>query len=394
MVTTGHIMNRRQIEDAKKLEELEQQEKSLLTQLQSGTDDLDLSSLEGDHLDGGDGGDGGSGEEDEAKKQAEAEAKAAEAEEARKKAEAKKLEEAEKQKKAQQVASKQQPDESDPDFWKKQAETWKKRKGDADRALTPAQEEAAKLRKELEELKSKQQEDRFAALTKEIETLRSALTTGRPAQSQIAEDEALETELSALRAINPEAARLAELEAIRLRKVVGSDNEAIRKELEEVRAAKAQLEAQREQLKADAIRNEHRAFVTSKHPDVDDIYNYAYDALQAWAAEDSPEYLAIVRNPVSVSPQRFSKVIEEFKRYATSGSDSDGSGRSEPAGGDLATRVRKSSAPSKPGSQDPELLSDEEMANFESLMQSFHQNPAKQELLLARLEKTIASMES
>lgn len=412
------ILNRREIEENKRLAELEAQEKDLLEKMGgSFKEDFDISALEGDHLE-----DQGGSHDDEAEarrlqeeQEAEAQrkAEAAEADEARKQEEAeRKRAEDEARKKAEQEQAKPKKlDQSDPNYWQKQAETWKKRKSDADRALTPAQEEAARLRKELEELKTKQQEDKFASLTqedkfasltKEIESLREALASnGRPAQSKIAKDEALEpeldAELNALRALNPEFARLAELEAVRMRKSMSSVNEDLKRQLEEVREAKAKMEQEREQIKRTAATEAHRAFVTSKHPDVDEIYNYAFDKLLGWAAEDSPEYVDIVRNPLSVSPQRFSKVISEFKRFAAEDTDdAPGNQRDagKPAGGDLATRVRKAAPASKPGSGSPELLTDEQMANFESLMQSHRLNPEKQEELLKRFELTIASMES
>lgn len=398
MVAT--VMNRRQLEDAKKLETLEAQEQALLKKLgdaPGGMDDLqadDLSNLEDDVAAEEAARAAEKEAEDKAKKSdkdPEEEArKAAEAAEAAKKAEA------EKERKAAEAAKKvdpskaEKPKEGTAEFWKSQAETWRKRKGDADRALTPAQEEAARLRREVEELKSKQAEDRFSALKQELDQLRASLATGKSAQSQMADDEAMQTEIAALKTLNPEAARLVELEGQRLNRTVESTKAEMQKELEVIRQAKVELENRRLELERNALRESHRAFVVQQHPDIDDIYSYALPALQEWAETDSPEYSAIVRDPLSVSPRMFAKVIKEFKQHASHTAEVEHDTRAdEPAAGDLTTRVRRASAHTKSGATDTDILSEEELNNFEKLMQASRENPAKQEILLRRLEKTI-----
>lgn len=395
----GTVMNRRQLEDAKKLEALEAQEQALLKKLDGkpgGLDDAqdtDFSSLEDDGaaedaaLKDKQGDEYGSGEDEGAGNDAEEEARKKAAEEAAKKTEV------EERKKAAEAAKKgDKPKEGTAEFWKSQAETWRKRKGDADRALTPAQEEAARLRREVEELKAQKAEDRFSSLKQELDQLREALAGGKNAQSKMAEDEAMQTELTALKTLNPEAARLVELESQRIHRTVEQTKSEMQKELEEVRKAKTELENRRVELERNAIRESHRAFVLNQHPDIDDIYTYALPALQEWAESDSPEYSSIVRDPLSVSPKMFAKVIKEFKNHATQAADIEKESRvDEPAAGDLTTRVRRASLQTKSGTTDDDLLSEEELNSFEKLMQANHGNQAKQDSLLRRLEKTIAA---
>ena len=59
--------------------------------------------------------------------------------------------------------------------WRKEAETWKKRKADADKALTPIQQENAKLRKEAEY--QAERFDRLESLLKEATEVKAKVET-------------------------------------------------------------------------------------------------------------------------------------------------------------------------------------------------------------------------
>lgn len=246
--------------------------------------------------------------------------------------------------------------------WKHEAETWKKRKGDADAALAPFQQVAAHEKKRAEALETKLQERDTAIGSiqqeiRELKALISSITPGastRTIQDKVLEDDTYSPEIQELVESFPEVAKVSSATAARAKKeildavderlkMIEGDREARKKE-EDANKARAHFEA-------------HHKAVSEVHPDVDEIYRDAADVLAGWASDQEPEYLQAVKNPLSVSPRFFTKILTEFK--AALGRKN---GSRKPGNGDIAVRAKSATQPSidgVPETQDVYLTEDE-----------------------------------
>jgi len=212
------------------------------------------------------------------------------------------------------------------DYWRQLAEkneqekeTWKKRKGDADRALTPAQQEAARLRKE-----SEKYEERLANMEKLLQQL--AETKSRQTV-ELDPDDDVDTSY-------PDIARKIKQTTNALEDKLRKENEERIKAIEERNNRFEQENNEREQrMYADA----HFVAVLAIHKDASDFFSpdKLGPAIVEWAKTQPEEIMDAITSPLSATPKYVAYIISQFKqatRYAPPPAI-------KPGLGDLATKV-------------------------------------------------------
>lgn len=256
--------------------------------------------------------------------------------------------------------------------WKKEAEILAKRKADADAALGPFQQVAAHERKRAEALENKLQErdSALAEMKASISELKALIASIKPGASVAAikdkvDEEDFDPEIKELVENFPEVARVSEAMA---RRAARSAQKVLDEKISGLETERETRKKEDESNKARAHFEAHHKAVVAVHPDVDEIYREASGVLAEWANEESPEYLNAVKNPLSVSPGFFIKVLREFK--ASLGHN--GKGSRVPSKGDIAVRSRSVTVPSIDGDLEPEevYLTDDEFKHYPRLMQN------------------------
>jgi hypothetical protein len=184
-------------------------------------------------------------------------------------------------------------------------------------------------------------------------------------REQVAESDAFSPEVQELVDSFPEIAKVSAAIAAQTKRELLQQFSAQQEKLN------AELEARKRDeaaAKAKADFDYHHGLVAASHPDIDAIYRDAPDVLAAWAENESPEYLQAVKNPLSVSPRMFIKILNEFK-----GSLSPRNGSRKPTNGDIAVRARSATLPSVNGNESEEkeiFLTDDEFKKFPRLVQN------------------------
>lgn len=261
----------------------------------------------------------------------------------------------------------------DVEYWKKQAEVWKKRKADADRALTPAQQEAARLRKE-----EKEKEDALAQLRNEIESLKQERTRQEVPDSDDLIDEEFESNYPD---IAPKMKAIAKMAKQRT-----AQAEAKAKELED---RIAQIKKEDEERKAAEYAERHFAELKRMVPDLDDFVNPEKlgTPLVAWG-QAQPEYIqGVIETPLAYKPQDVAHVINLFKS-STGMLTAKPAGTKKPTLGDIVTKA-VSAPPSIPDVQEQEYLSDEEMNKFDELVHRHSKDAVYVDNLIKKYEATL-----
>ena len=266
----------------------------------------------------------------------------------------------------------------DVEFWKKkaeerekEAENWKKRQGDALKALTPAQQEAAELRRTNAAL-----EARLEALASKMDSVLQQ--TSQPRHTEVDADDAEFNETY------PEISKQANKTAKR-------EAELVRRELEE-RIKKSELVQQElssikesiQQREQEAAILQHFNEVKSVHSDAELFFNHVLGpAFTEWASTQSPMIERIATSPMSAASKDVAYVISQFK--ADTGLNKK---TSQPSLGDRMTKAMN--APPIPVvAKEADLLSDHEMKNIESLLAKNGSNPKEQDRLLDAYERTL-----
>lgn len=272
-----------------------------------------------------------------------------------------------------EVVAEQVPTPKEEVDWKREAETWKKRKGESDAALGPFQQVAAHEKRRSEALENKLQErdaviSSFRSELGELKQLIASIQPGASTQAireQVAESDAFSPEIQELVDSFPEVAKVSAAIAAQTKRELlqqfGVQQEKLNAELE----ARKRDEAA---AKAKADFEYHHGLVAASHPDIDAIYRDAPEVLASWAENESPEYLMAVKNPLSVSPRMFIKIMNEFK-----GSLNPRNGSRKPANGDIAVRAKSATVPSINGNESEEkeiFLTDDEFKKFPRLVQN------------------------
>lgn len=226
------------------------------------------------------------------------------------------------------------------EYWKQQAETWKKRKGDADRALTPAQQEAARLRKAQDELTHKYDE-RLSS----IETLLKQMVQAKSV---------LPVDLDPMDEVDsqyPDIARKIKATALLSAQSV---EERLRKEMEErtrqIEERSKRIEEASVQERQHLYAESHFAQLKAIHKDAEDFFSETKlgPALVEWAKTQPPALQNVIQYPLDHTPQDVGYVISQFKnatRYAAPKPV-------KPSLGDLAVKANSATQVKLP---DPEL---------------------------------------
>lgn len=287
-----------------------------------------------------------------------------------------------------QVASAPAPVEPSVD-WQHEAETYKKRFADATRALTPSQQKAALLSKEIKE----ERENNAAALRQLQEQLAEikASIVSNARREDVAPVYRPEDDPDFARE-NPDVAERFSL----LTKSFNQRLEQVQQEasskiaaIEErhLRTQKA-VEEERQQLYVQNWDKELRRLV----PDIDSFMPGAIhgQALVDWGMTIAPEYARAISDPYAHTPQFVAQVINAFK---TSNGIVPVNGR-RPSLGDLANpSLTGSSRVTVEVPEPANLLTDYQMANIKDLVdQAFRdKNHKLGNDLMDRYQKTLLS---
>jgi hypothetical protein len=256
------------------------------------------------------------------------------------------------------------------EFWKKQAETWKKRKGDADRALTPAQMEAAQLRKQQED-SIKGLEDRFSSLEKLIQGL-----ANRPRAVELDPDDEVDANY-------PDISRKIKATASSLAETLRKENaEQLRLIDERTKKYEQDGEAGRREVYAQS----HFAQLKGIHSDAEDFLSEKLGpALVEWVKTQPSELQDAIINPLSHTPQYVGYVITQFKnatKYTPPAAH-------KPSLGDLATRAISTTQVKPPDAEPdvfpPNVTEKDINAQMRNLNNLFKRDPEKLDKVLEEL---------
>ena len=260
------------------------------------------------------------------------------------------------------------------EYWKQEAENWKKRKSDGDRALGPAQQKAAKAKKELQ---GKEDEWKSIALTLQeklvaIEKRLEQSPIQKPAQYDSV--------------ISPEFEETYSDIASEMKRVNGTMEERFQKVMDSRFAAIEERNRmmETEQLKAQdgAYAASHYSQLKALHQDIEDFLPGTTKGTQLfeWATKQAPYVLDVVHNPLNYTPLDVSDVLNRFK-----------SGNNvvtkKPSLGDVM--VRANSVPNIPDPEETKYLSDYEVKNIDELMRRYRKEPEKMDDLIRRYEATL-----
>lgn len=257
---------------------------------------------------------------------------------------------------------------------KKEAETWKKRKADADKHLTPVQQENADLKKRMEAMASSEALEEMKAQVRELKEM--LVTMQQKPSAPAAEID-----------IDPEFAETYPDIAAKLRETAAKVEQRLRNEYEgkfkEFDTKVSASEKQAEEAKARAYAEMHFAEVKRHHADIEDFISDKYGpALSVWAETQAPIVAAVVANPLQFTPKDVAHVVSMFKT-ATGYKQP-----KAPALGDLAVKLNAPSSVAEPVQED--VLTDEEFNNFDELSRRFSRDPKKMEELGRKLDNYIA----
>lgn len=259
------------------------------------------------------------------------------------------------------------------DYWKQEADKWKKRKADADRALSPAQQKAAKAKKELD---TKEVEWKSIALSlqEKFDALEKKLA--QPVVNSPAHDSY----------VSPEFEENYGEIASEMKRMTGGMEERFQKVVD---ARFSAIEERNKQIEMDQLRVQDGAYATSHyaqlkalHPDIDDFVNPDKKGTQLfdWATEQPPYVRDIVINPLNYTPLDVSDVLNRFKKGNEVVTK-------KPSLGDVM--VKAHSTPNIPQPEDEGYLSDHELKHFDELMRHNRLNPTKMSDLVKRYEATL-----
>lgn len=281
-------------------------------------------------------------------------------------------------------------EDQDIEYWKKQAETWKKRKGDADRALTPAQQEASRLRKAQDELTQKYDE-RLSS----IETLLKQMVQTKSQPN---------VELDPMDEIDsqyPDIARKIKATALISAQSV---EERLRKEMDE---RTRQIEERSKRMEEESVQERQKLYAESHfaqlkaiHKDAEDFFSETKlgPALVEWVKTQPPALQSVVQYPLDHTPQDVGYVISQFKnatRYTPPKPV-------KPSLGDLAVKANSTTQVRQPDPEPdvfPSNFTEKDIdAQMRRLNNLFKNDPKKMDeamdALIAKWERTVTKRNS
>ena len=247
--------------------------------------------------------------------------------------------------------------------WEAMAKEWKKRSEDAMRALTPAQQKAARLDKELREERESTKSE-LNSLKEMIATLAQTVATANLPKQEPLYDPDLDSDLDN---IDP---MLAE----RLRKLSRSVSQSSRNsemELKREIEVLKQRDAERQKLaESTQIKAQEQAWETTFTQLVPDFAQFLPGTphgqnLATWAATMAPEYSNAIENPKSYTPFFIAQIINAYKSNLRGNTTPS----KRPSLGDIANPALTGSAPVKVSAPEPEsFCTTFEMQNATKIM--------------------------
>jgi len=262
--------------------------------------------------------------------------------------------------------------EDDVADWKKEAETWKKRKADADKALTPIQQENARLRKEHENASSEiaDLKSMFAELNSKLDGFK------QPVRPEPDDDFAL---------TYPDvAARIAKAK----QEVEGNVDRLVNERLRKIEEDAKQRSASADKDRQEAYRVNHESRVKASHPDVADYFdpNKKAPDLIEWVKTQAPMIAAVANEPLSYPPDDLIFVLNSFKQSQN---------KTAPKTPSLGDRVQNAkSVPSVAVPTEQSYFTEEEMTDkhIETLLRNARSDPKKMDEIMDKYERTFIHM--
>lgn len=264
----------------------------------------------------------------------------------------------------------------DVEFWKKvaedkqkEADNWHKRQKDAMHELTPAQQEASRLRNENADLASKLDE-----INKRIEEM------SKNRVNEVASPEDMEFDDT-----YPDIAKRIKQERERAKAEAKAELEERLKKTEMAHKEVSEIRARMEKEQEEARLIHHYNAVKAIHPDVDNFLNQTLGpALVEWAKTQPPYVGRIIQNVAAHDPADVADVITRFKVDT-------GMSRQvqKPSLGDRVAKTMTAPPVVSHEEKRSDILSDKDFADIDRLLRQSASNNAEQERLLAAYEKTL-----
>ena len=273
-----------------------------------------------------------------------------------------------------------QEEVKDLEYFKKLAETKAKeaqvaedRRKEAQRTLTPVQEEAAHLRKERAAM-----EDKLNELMTKFDELRSKVDT--PTNMTTEDDD-----LSFSENYPDIDKRIKTIVAKAKAEAEANATEALKRSFEERLKS---IENVRKQQEANDFAAKHFSRVSSLCPEAQHYFSpEIYPAFSEWSKTQAPIITKIVHEPTSFDPVDVVDVLNRFKNIATSKT----SGRT-PSLGDVVTKVTGAppSVKTDRSTDTPaDLMTNDELNNIDHSLKLARKNPAKMSEIMDRFERTM-----
>jgi hypothetical protein len=265
----------------------------------------------------------------------------------------------------------------DLEYFKKLAETKAKeaqaaedRRKEAQRVLTPVQEEASHLRKERSAL-----EDRLNELMNKFDELKSKVDTSKI--MPIEDDDPLFSENY------PDIDKRIKTAVA---KAKADASEAVRRDIEE---RLKNIEASRKQQEVNEFASKHFSKVVSLCPEAQQYYSSnLFPAVAEWANTQSPIIRRIINNPTDFDPTDVVDVLNRFKSVTAPKTTS-----RTPSLGDLVTKVTGAPPSITAGhsfvATPTDLMTNEEVNNIDQILKAARKNPTKMSEIMDRFERTM-----
>lgn len=240
----------------------------------------------------------------------------------------------------------------------------RKRYEDANRALTPFQQKAARLDKELREEREATRLE-IQSLKELVTNLAQTVTAASLPKPEPMYDPDLDSELDNIDPMLAERFR-------RLNRSVSQQNlTATQRLMQEIEDLKRKEQERQNESRLSMAQNQEQVWDATFTRLVPDFQQFLPGTphgqnLATWAANMAPEYAAAIETPKSFSPSFVAQVINAYKASLRPAAPA-----RKPSLGDLANPVLSGSAPVKVSAIEPESwCSDYEMQNAPKIMDS------------------------
>ena len=276
-----------------------------------------------------------------------------------------------------------QADPADIAEWSAKLKTLEDRYRNAQAALSPAQQNAAALRKKLSasEQAAEDLRQEFKERMDRIEQLLQERAT--PPPMVLSQASSLTDPLDGLAEVDPDLDR--RLRALQERQQ--AELAKVRAETERLNKALEAREAADREAYYRAYMAEHDAKVTSLVPEFKTLVGTeeGRKAIETWMQSQPPMVVQALRNPYETEPHNVAYALNLFKSQQKSLN-----GGRKPSLGDLAATAKLSPAtPLNEGSTGLDIYSDAEMNNMDALMHEAQRKGYDLEAIIAKAERTL-----